>query len=166
MLKYSFSWLAHHAESYSAFLANSIFQFQSNFFNLNFRPKNFDLKNWFFDVLKYSFSWLAHNAESYSAFLADWIFQFQRNFLNLNIWTKNFDLKNWIFDGLKYSFSWSADNAESYSAFLANSIFQFQRNFFTSISDQKISILKIEFLMASNIVFRHLRITPSHILHF
>ena len=91
-LKYNFSWLAHHAESYSAFLVNSIFQFEGHFFHFNFWPKNFDLKICFFDGLKYSFSWMAHHAESYSAFLADSIFQFQRNFFNLNFWPKNFDL--------------------------------------------------------------------------
>ena len=107
------------------------FPIPRKFFSPQFRPKNFDLKSWFFDLLKYSFSWLEHDAESYSAFLANSIFQFQRNFFNLNFWPKNFDLLNWFFDGLKYSFSWSADNAESYSVFSANSIFQFQGNFFS-----------------------------------
>ena len=118
----------------------------------------------FFYRLKSSFSWLAHHAESYSAFLAISIFQFQRNFFDLSFWPKYFDLKNWFFDVLKYSFSWSADHAVSYSAFVANSIFQFERNFFTSISDQKISILKIDFLAGSNMVFRNQRTTLSHIL--
>ena len=92
-LKYSFSWSADHAESYSAFLANSIFQFQGKFFHINFQQKNFILKNWFFDGLKYSFSWSADHAESYSAFVANSIFQFQRNFFHFNFWPKNFDLK-------------------------------------------------------------------------
>ena len=141
------------------------FPLPKKFFYLNFWPKNFDFKNWFFDGLKYSFSWLAHHAESYFAFLANSIFQFKRNFINLNFWRKNFDLRNWFFDLLKYSFSWSADHAESYSAFEANSIFEFKRNFFTSILDQKISIIKIDFLMGSNRVFRDERTTLSHILH-
>ena len=142
------------------------FPILKKFFDLNFWPKNFDLKNWFFDGLKYGFSWLAHHAESYSAFLVNSIFQFEGNFFHLNFWPKNFDLKIWFFVGLKYSFSWLAHHAESYSAFLANSIFQFQRNFFTSKSDQKFSIFKIDFFMCSNIVFRDERITLSHIQHF
>ena len=123
------------------------FPISKKFFYLNFWGKSFDLKNWFFDGSKYSFSWSADHAESYFVFLANSISQFQRNIFHLNFWPKTFDLKNWFFDGSKYSFSWSADHAESYFVFLANSIFQFERNFFTSISDQKISILKIDFLM-------------------
>ena len=91
MLKYDFSWLAHHAESYSLFLANSIFQFKRNFINLNFWRKNFDLKIGFFVWLKYSFSWSADHAESYSAFVANSICQFQRNFFHLNFWRQNCD---------------------------------------------------------------------------
>ena len=142
------------------------FPISKKFFYLNFWLKNFDHKNWFFDWLKYSFSWLAHHAESYFAFLANSIFQFKRNYFHFNFWSKNFVLKDWFFDGLKYSFSWLANHAESYPTFLANSIFQFQEIFLVSISDEKMPILKIDFLMGSNIVFRDQRITLSHILHF
>ena len=98
-LKYSSSWLAHHAESYSAFLAISTFQFQRNFFNLNFWPKNFVLKKWFFDGLKYSFSWWADQAESYSPFLANSIFHIKRNFFYLNFWPKISFLKIYFLMG-------------------------------------------------------------------
>ena len=142
------------------------FPILKKFFDLNFWPKNFDPKNWFFDGLKYGFSWLAHHAESYSAFLVNSIFQFEGNFFHLNFWQKNFDLQNWFSYGLKYSFSWSADHAESYPAFLAISIFQFQRNFFHLNFWPKNYDLKIFFFMCSNIVFRDERITLSHFLHF
>ena len=141
------------------------FPISKKFFSPQFLTKKLRSSNFFFYKLKSSFSWLAHHAEPYSAFLAISIFQFRRNFFDLSFWPKYFDLKNLFFDVLKYSFSWSADHAVSYSAFVANSIFQFQRNFFTSISDQKISILKIDFLVGSNMVFRNQRTTLSHILH-
>ena len=107
------------------------FPILKKFFDLNFWPKYFDLKNWFFDVLKYSFSWSADHAVSYSAFVANCIFLFQGNFFHLNLWPKSSVLKNWFFDGLKYSFSWLADHAESYSAFLAKYYFPISRKFFS-----------------------------------
>ena len=152
-LKFSFLRSVNHAESYSPFLANSIFQFQRNFFNLNFWPKNFDLKNWFFDGLKYGFFWLAYHGESYSAFLGNSIFQFQINFFHLNFWPKNFDLENLFLMGSSLVFcdQWTT---LSHILHLQRILFSnFKEIFLTSISDEKISILKIDFLMGSNIVF-------------
>ena len=96
----------------------------------------------------------------------EFYFPILMKFFDLNFWPKNFDFSNWFFDVLKYGFSWLAHHPESYSAFLVYSIFQFEGHFFPSISDQTISILKIDVLNGSNIVFRDQQITLSHILHF
>ena len=129
------------------------FPILKKFFYLNFWPKNFDLKNWFFEWLKYSFSWSADHAESYPAFLANSIFQFQRNFFT-SISDEKFRSLKLIFWCVKYSFSWWADHAKSYSAFVANFIFQVQGNFFHLNFWPKISILKFNLFIGSNIVFR------------
>ena len=93
-------------------------------------------------------------------------FPILKKFFSCQFLKKNFDLKNLFFDGRKYRFSFSAHHNQSYSEFLPIVFYNVKQSFFTTISDEKISLIKINFLTSSNIVFRIQRITLSHILHF
>ena len=126
------------------------FATNGNFFYLNFWPKNFDPKIWFFDGLKYSFSWLAHHAESYSAFLGNSILQFQRNFFNLNFWPKTFDLKIDFLMGSNIVFI-DQRTTLSHILHLQPILFSNLKEIFYLNFWRKNFDLEIDFLMGSNI---------------